>query len=278
MHATPGRLLLTGIREPYQCSFMSIQAELNEQILEITFQMNAKNTVNAATGKLLRSILDEHRDNSRMRGVLFKGSNGFFSNGFDPDCFVGATKADIEAVIGAAFHICGVLLNYPVPIAMVINGHAMGFGSILTLYGDYRYMQSKQARFGFPEIQIGLPIPSAPAMMLQDLAGRIVARDMILGKAFKADQALEAGIIDGVFDDEESMLKQARKDLSRLFGFPRSTVRMNREMMYARYKEPIARAIEHDIELASVAILAAAGQEGLDALKAGRRPNYDGID
>ncbi len=260
------------------CSMAGIQQEVKDQILEITFQMNEKNTVDAEFGKEFAAILGEAEKNSAVRGLIIRGSNGFFSNGFEPNSFVGTSKNEIEAVIGPAFRICGQVMNLPFPVAMVMNGHSMGYGAILSLYGDFRYMQSKQARFGFPEINIGLPIPAAPALMLQDIVGRKLTRDMILGKALKADQALEAGILDAVFDDDESMMNRARKDISALFKFARSTVRMNREMMYARYKKTIPEAIEHDIELASVAIMAAAGQEGLGALKEGRRPDFSKVD
>ena len=253
-----------------------ISKEVKDQILEVTFQMNEKNTVNAEFGAEFASILEEGEKES-VRGLIVRGSNGFFSNGFDPDSFVGTSKQEIEAVIGPAFRICSMVMKLPFPVVMVLNGHAMGYGAILSLYADYRYMQSKQARFGFPEINIGLPIPSAPALMLQDIVGRKLTRDMILGKALKADQAMEAGIVDAVFDDEETMMDRARKDLSALLKFAPSTVRMNREMMYARYRKVIPEAIEHDIELASVAIMAAAGQEGLGALKEGRRPDFSSV-
>ncbi len=259
------------------CSMARIAQSTNKEILEITFQMNEKNTVDAEFGKEFSEILTEAAE-SNFRGLIIRGGNGFFSNGFEPNSFVGTSREEIEAVIGPAFRICGQVMNLPFPVAMVLNGHAMGYGAILSLYGDFRYMQSKQARFGFPEINIGLPIPSAPALMLQDIAGRTLTRDMILGKALKADQALEAGIVDAVFDDEDSMMDRARKDISALSKFARSTVRMNREMMYARYKDTIPAAIEHDIKLASVAIMAPAGQEGLGALKEGRRPDFSSVD
>ena len=256
----------------------TIDTEIQNQIMEITFRMNEKNTVDSSFGIAVEKILEQARNDASVRGVIFKGSNGFFSNGFDPNAFVGTGQKEIEAVIGPAFRLCGYLLDYPLPVAMVINGHAMGFGAILALYGDFRYMQSKQARFGFPEIQIGLPIPAAPALMLQDLTNRTICRDMILGKALKGDQAMEAGIVDGVFDDDEAMMKQARKDLSATFKFAPSTVAMNRRMMYARYKATIPEAIEQDVKLASVAIMAPAGQEGLGALKEGRRPDFSSVE
>lgn len=273
----PPKLHLTEDRDVELCDMAGITVETVDEILEVTFQMNEKNTVDAEFGKELSTILDGASRDSDLRGLIIRGSNGFFSNGFDPDRFVGTSREDIEAVIGPAFRICDQVLKLPIPVAMVINGHAMGYGAILTLYGDFRYMQSKQARFGFPEINIGLPIPSAPALMLQDMVGRKLTRDMILGKALKADQALEAGIVDAVFDDGASMMNRARKDLSALFKFPRSTVSMNREMMYARYKDTIPPAIEHDIQLASTAIMAPAGQEGLGALKEGRRPDFSSV-
>ncbi len=260
------------------CSMAGIAKEINNQILEVTFQMNEKNTVDAQFGKDFSAMLGDAEKDSGIRGLIVRGGNGFFSNGFEPNSFVGTTKEEIEAVIGPAFRICGQVMKLPFPVAMVLNGHAMGYGAILSLYADFRYMQSKQARFGFPEINIGLPIPSAPALMLQDIAGRALTRDMILGKALKADQALQAGIVDAVFDDEETMMDRARKDISSLSKFARSTVRMNREMMYRRYKDSIPAAIEYDIELASTAIMAPAGQEGLGALKDGRRPDFSSVD
>ena len=256
-----------------------IQTERNGEILEITFRMNEKNVVDASFGDGFGAILKEAASDKGLRGLIIKGSNGFFSNGFDPDSFVGADKAGIDAVIGPAFRLCAELLFHPLPSALVINGHAMGYGAILSLYADYRFMQRKQARFGFPEIQIGLPIPLAPAIMLQDLTDRIKTREMTFGaKALKGEQALDWGIADGVADTEEELLDEARKALKKLFRFPRSVIALNREAVYYRYKDTIPKAIEADVDLASKAILAPPGQEGLAALKEGRRTNYEGMD
>lgn len=255
-----------------------IQTNTVDQILEITFQMNAKNTVDAEFGPIFKSILDAAAADKAVRGLIIKGGNGFFSNGFDPDCFLESSRKDIENVIGPAFRLCADVMFHPLPSAIVMNGHAMGYGAILSLYGDYRYMQAKQARFGFPEVQIGLPVPAAPALLLKDLCGRQHARDLVFAKALKADQALEWGILDAVMEDEVAMMAQARKELLKLFKFPRSTIAMNRQMMNAHYKERILAAIESDIEKAAIAIMAPVGQAGLSALKAGKRVDFSNVD
>lgn len=256
-----------------------IKTETNDKILEITFQMNEKNVIDASFGPAFQEILESAATDKKLRAMIIKGSNGFFSNGFDPTKFVGTKLEDIEAVIGPAFSMCEVVLHHPLPNAMVINGHAMGYGAILCLYGDYRFMQSRQARFGFPEIQIGLPIPMAPAIMLQDLTGKINSRELVFGaKALKADQARDWNIVDEVFDDESTMVDHARKQLSKLFKYPRSVISLNKEAFNFRYRDMIKTAIQNDIKMAPNAILQPPGQEGLAALHEGRRPNYDQID
>ncbi|MCB1174370.1 MAG: enoyl-CoA hydratase/isomerase family protein [Leptospiraceae bacterium] len=252
-----------------------LNSSVQDRILEITMQMNSTNIINAGFGEAFKQVLADAAADESLRAIIIKGSNGYFSNGFDPSSFAGTDRAAVDAVIGPSFRLCKDVLYHPLPIASVINGHAMGMGAILTLYTDFRFMQQKQARFGFPEIQIGLPIPLAPALMLQDLVGRQLCRDMTMGpKALKADQCLEAGLVDGIGQDETELMEMARKELKKLFKYPRITVQRNREAIYTRYRDRLEQFIEIDCTSAADEILAPAGQAGLSALRDNKRPDF----
>jgi len=252
-----------------------IAVEISDKIAKITFQSNEQNTFDPQFCHLLSDEINKLKEEQNVRAVILTGSGGFFSNGFNPNNFVEKSKDEISSLIAPAFNLCYEIMTHPLPFASCMNGHAMGFGAILSLYTDYRYMLEKGGRFGFPEILIGLPIPLAPAIKLQDICGSITARDMVFsGKAFKATEALENKLIDKYFIDEEQMLSFTRKALSKLFKFPRITVSINKKAVNYRYLDSLRVAIDKDIENASAVISSAEGQEGLSALKAGRRPNF----
>ncbi|MBR9825375.1 MAG: 3-hydroxyacyl-CoA dehydrogenase [Alphaproteobacteria bacterium] len=94
------------------------------------------------------------------------------------------------------------LENCPLPVVAAIHGQALGGGLELSLACDYRVLDSK-ARVGLPEVNLGLIPGAGGTQRLQRLAGVDTGLKLaVSGKPISANEALDVGIADAVFQDQ----------------------------------------------------------------------------
>lgn len=89
----------------------------------------------------------------------------------------------------------------PYPVIAAIHGTALGGGLELALACHYR-VAAASARFGLPEVKLGLLPGASGTQRLPRLVGPKAALDlMISGDQIDANEALNAGIIDAIVDE-----------------------------------------------------------------------------
>ena len=93
------------------------------------------------------------------------------------------------------------------PVIAAVNGYALGGGLELALACDFIYA-SEKARFGFPEVTLGIMPGFGGTQNLARLIGPNKANEMIFtGKMLTAYKASEWGIVNEVFDPEDLLAK-----------------------------------------------------------------------
>lgn len=105
--------------------------------------------------------------------------------------------------IGAAFHrALGAVAALPAPTIAAVNGVALGGGCELALACDFR-VASTSARFGQPEILLGIIPGGGGTQRLARLVGPARAKDLVLsGRTVDADEAARIGLVDAVVDGD----------------------------------------------------------------------------
>lgn len=93
------------------------------------------------------------------------------------------------------------------PVIAAVNGYALGGGLELALACDFIYAAEK-ARFGFPEVTLGIMPGFGGTQNLARLIGPNRANEMVFtGKMLTAQQAVEWGIVNALFSAEELPVK-----------------------------------------------------------------------
>ncbi len=97
------------------------------------------------------------------------------------------------------------LTRLPIPVIAAVNGFALGGGTEMALACDFIYAAAS-ARFGLPEINLGIIPGFGGTQRLPRLIGPARARELIYtGRMISADEALSIGVVNRVCPDGELM-------------------------------------------------------------------------
>jgi enoyl-CoA hydratase len=169
------------------------------------------NALNAQVIGDLGTLAAELAADATVRGVILTGAG--------PKAFVaGADIAEIAALDtpgGEAMAVRGqavfrAIERLPKPVVAAVNGFALGGGCELAMACHLR-LAAPNARFGQPEVTLGLIPGYGGTVRLPRLVGRGRALDLLLtGRMIDAAEAERIGLVNAVVP-AESLLDEARK-------------------------------------------------------------------
>jgi enoyl-CoA hydratase len=159
--------------------------------------------VNALSSEVLRQLKAAAEDLTANPpgAVIVTGNDRIFAAGADITEFAGPDEA---RVIGRLFlEALNAVAAIPRMVIASVTGVALGGGCELAMACDLR-IASDTARFGQPEILLGIIPAGGGTQRLTRLVGPAKAKDLVLtGRAIKADEALAIGLADEVVPADE---------------------------------------------------------------------------
>jgi len=186
-------------------------------ILTITLNRPTKlNALNAATIEDIRHAMQEALDDAEVRGIILTGSGEkAFVAGADI-----AELSELNEITGRRAAERGqeafcLIEESPKPVIAAVNGFALGGGCELAMACHLR-VASENARFGQPEVNLGLIPGYGGTQRLTQLIGKGKALELMLtGDQIKADEALRLGLANHVVPAED-LLSFCQQLLSRI--------------------------------------------------------------
>ena len=172
--------------------------------------MNRPEALNALNDQVLKdldAVLDAAEANDEVLVLILTGAGRSFVAGAD----IGQMK-DFTPVQAKQFGMYGnsvflKLENFPKPVIAAVNGFALGGGCELSMACDIR-LASEKAKFGQPEVGLGITPGFAGTQRLPRIVGVSKAMELILtAKTIKADEAKAIGLVSEVYPAEELMPK-----------------------------------------------------------------------
>ena len=185
------------------------------RIARITINRPDKlNALNIKTRQELAEALDELRVDDEIRVVVITGAGEkAFVAGADINEFAGRTAVQQRTVMKAR-SIFTAAEDFPKPLIAMINGFCLGGGCELALSCDIR-IAGERARFGQPEINLGIIPGGGGTQRLTHLIGEGKAMQMILtGEMIDAQEAWRLGLVNEdhpVDQVEEKTMEMAPK-------------------------------------------------------------------
>jgi len=193
------------------------------------------------------AMLEELRDalgrvtNDRHALILDASSDRAFSAGVSVQDHLG----DLAPVMLQHFHDCfRILARLDLVTVALVRGPALGGGCELALACDF-VLASDRARFGVPEIQLGVFPPVAAYQLSRQLAPRKGLELMLTGDPIDAEVAANHGLVNAVFPDDEFETR-SEDWLERIYRHSASSLRI------ARNAFRLAHADDFESRLAQV--------------------------
>jgi len=161
-----------------------------------------RNAIDLTTTEALHEVLSDHA-RERCILVLHSTTPGTFVAGADIGELL-ERDAD-DAFMGINLRLFERLEAHRWPTIAVVDGPALGGGCELAMACDLR-VASTRARFGQPELNLGILAGAGANWRLAQLVGLAQARRMLyLGETLDAGAALAAGLVDAVHEPEATL-------------------------------------------------------------------------
>jgi enoyl-CoA hydratase len=189
--------------------YQTLTTSLDNNIYTVTINRPDKlNALNSEVMNELNLVLDEIDSNGEIRVVILTGAGQkAFVAGADISEFVGVSKEEGQSLAQKGQTIFFRIENNTKPIIAAVNGFALGGGCELAMACHFR-IASENAKFGQPEVNLGLIPGYGGTQRLVHLVGKGRAMELLLtGNMIDAQTALAYGLVNHVVPQDQLLAK-----------------------------------------------------------------------
>lgn len=186
-----------------------------------------RNAIDAAMAAELHQVCA--RLEAQPATLVISGSDGVFAAGADLSEM--RERRTAEALAGINSFLFRRILNLPMPVIAAVDGWALGGGAELAYAADFR-IGSTNARFGNPEVSLGIAAAAGGSWRLPQLVGEPIAKQILLaGRILDAKESLAAGLITEMVEADVLLASAFRLAAQISKGAP-TAVRLAKALMH----------------------------------------------
>jgi len=248
-----------------------VLVNVTNRVMTITF--NRPDKKNALTHDMYQTInaaLERANADSNVRIVLLRGNGGCFTAGNDLMDFRDKPPLGPETPVARFLQN---LLRAEKPIVAAVGGVAVGVGLTMLLHCDI-VIAGKSARLSAPFVDLALVPEAGSSQLLPRAVGMALASDMFFtGRALSAEEALSAGLLSRVYEDDKLDAEAEALALSLARKAP-DAMRFTRRLMHAN-REDVAKRMKEEGDLFARQLVSKEMKEAIKAFLEKRAPNFD---
>ena len=257
-------------------TYANLLVDITDGIATVTINRpNVLNALNSETLTELETAFLELDGNDGVKVIILTGAGKAFVAGADI-----SEMAPLDAMGGRAFGLRGqsvftLIENLSKPVIAAVNGFALGGGTELALSCDFIYA-SEKAKFGQPEVGLGVTPGFGGTQRLPRRIGNAMARELIYtGRVIGGTEAREIGLANAVLPPEELMeaaMKTAREIASR----GQVSVRLCKAAITRGMDVDINAALSLEADVFGLCFSTFDQKEGMAAFLEKRKPDFKG--
>ena len=257
---------------------------MEEQIILIEQQVNGvcvirlnrpkvRNALNTELRQKLADIFIQLNDDPQIKAIVLTGGDKVFAAGADINDFLTAKTVDVYLRHSERYW--DAITNCRKPIIAAVNGYALGGGCELAMHADI-IVAGKSAKFGQPEIKIGLMPGAGGTQRLFRVIGKHKAMKLILtGDMISADAADQMGLVSEVVEDEAT-IKRAIEIAEQLAGYSQISLTQIKEVANLGVDMPLQAALALERKAFQILFDTEDQKEGAKAFLEKRSAEYKG--
>jgi len=232
-----------------------------------------RNALRTRTLEEIAGVLDAADAEPDIRVCVITGGGEFFAAGADIKEMAGTGTVDVLNDPRQAHR--QRIDAFSKPLIAAVNGFALGGGCELAMQADI-IIAGDNARFGQPEINLGIIPGAGGTQRLVRAVGKALAMKMVLsGEMIDARAAREAGLVADVTPPEltlEKTLELARA----IAGKPATAVRLAKDSLRRAFDTSLTAGLDYERKAFTVLAGTEDRNEGLAAFMEKRKPRFTG--
>lgn len=258
----------------YNMEFIKVNNSYKKHIALIT--LNRPKELNALNLQLmgeLRDALKTLDEDDTVRVIILTGNEKAFAAGADIKQMAGKTAIDMLNV--DQFSTWDQIKKTKKPIIAAVSGFALGGGCELAMTCDM-IVASESAKFGQPEIKIGVMPGAGGTQRLTRAIGKAKAMEMVLtGKFISAEEAEKAGLINKVVP-VEMYLDAAVELAEQIAQLSPVAVKLAKESVNRTFETHLDEGLHFERKNFYLTFASDDQTEGMNAFVEKRKPEFKG--
>ena len=258
-------------------SFETITVEQRDAVTLIT--LNRPKALNALNSKVLEELIDAfaayQADDSQLCAVLTGSGDKAFAAGADIKEMSEKEAADFYLEDFFAPWTSEIVKKTRKPWIAAVNGFALGGGCELAMMADF-IIASENAKFGQPEIKLGVAPGMGGSQRLTKAVGKSKAMEMCLtGRMMNAEEAERSNLVARVVPHDQ-LLDEAMKSAKQIASMPPMAAIANKEMVNAAFETGLDQGLIVERRIFQILAASEDKSEGMAAFVEKREGQWKG--
>jgi len=252
-----------------------VYAEHEAGIVVITINRPPVNALNAQLIKELIDTFDKLENDPKVSVVILTGAEEAFIAGADIKEIPALNAESGEAFSALGQEMTNRIDDFPRPVIGAIEGLVLGGGCEVALACDIR-IASESAKFGQPEVNLGVIAGAGGTQRLPRLVGKGKAKELLFtGEMINAQEALRIGLVEKVVPKGEA-LNEAKLMAQKIQGKGAVAIALTKKAVNEGMDLPLKEGLEIERDAFGKACASEDKDEGVKAFLEKRRPNFQG--
>lgn len=253
-------------------SYETLLTETRGAVALITLNRpKALNALNSTVMVELTEALSAFGKDEAIGAIVLTGSEKAFAAGADIKEMQGIDF--VEAYVNDFISGWEAIAATRKPMIAAVSGFALGGGCELAMMCDF-IIASETAKFGQPEITLGVIPGMGGSQRLTRAVGKAKAMDMVMtGRMMDVVEAERAGLVSRIVSPER-LLDEAVEAAAKIASFPRAAVLMAKEAVNRSFETTLAEGLRFERRLFHSLFATSDQKEGMAAFVEKRKPQF----
>ncbi|MBW1714511.1 MAG: enoyl-CoA hydratase/isomerase family protein [Deltaproteobacteria bacterium] len=258
-------------------AYETILFEKDGEVAIIKFNRpKALNAINPAVLAELNDALEKIEKDKAIRVLVLTGEGEkAFVAGADISVMVNFSPLEAYTFSRQGQDLLFKLEALPIPVIACVNGFALGGGTEIAMACDFIYA-SENAKFGQPEINLGIIPGFGGTQRLARLVGKAMAKELCMsGLMISAQEAKEIGLVNKVFPPDK-LWEETMKTAKLLASKGKVSIRAVKHCIDRGLDVDLKSGCFLEADAFGLCMASPDGKEGLSAFLEKRKPVFKG--